>query len=364
MSEYIAIEREGKIDFVNTNDLEEAAANVIPKGGYGYIQSGAGDLITYKNNIKAFDKKVIVPGVLRDVENPDTSVDFQDMHLTAPIIMAPVAAHGLAHVEGEKYSAKGVANFGSIFTASSFASTTLEDIREAGGQDANQWFQFYMSKDNGINDQIIATAERNGSKAIVLTADATLDGNREADKRNHFTFPLAMPIVAAYQSGVGQTMDAVYKSAKQKLAPRDVEYIASHTDIPVYVKGVQSAEDVYRSLDAGARGIWVTNHGGRQLDGGPAAFESLEIVAEAVNGRAPIVFDSGVRRGQHVFKALASGADLVAIGRPVIYGLSLGGATGVEQVFNFFKDELALVMQLAGTQTIDDVRKFTLRDAW
>ena len=140
MTEYITSEREQKIDFVNTTDLEEGAAKVIPKGGYGYIQSGAGDLITYKNNVKAFDKKVIVPGVLRDVEDPDTSVDFQDMHLTAPIIMAPVAAHGLAHVEGEKYSAKGVANFGSIFTASSFASTTLEDIREAGGQDANQWF--------------------------------------------------------------------------------------------------------------------------------------------------------------------------------------------------------------------------------
>lgn len=132
--------------------------------------------------------------------------------------------------------------------------------------------------------------------------------------------------------------------------------------MPVYVKGVQSEEDVERALGAGAQGIWVSNHGGRQLDGGPASFDSLQIVAEAVAGRAPIVFDSGVRRGQHVFKAIACGADLVAIGRPVIYGLALGGATGVQQVFDFFKKELEMVMQLAGTQTVADIKKAVLRD--
>ena len=157
-------------------------------------------------------------------------------------------------------------------------------------------------------------------------------------------------------------MDAVYKSSKQKLSPKDVEFIAAHSDLPVYVKGVQSEEDVYRSLESGAGGIWVSNHGGRQLDGGPAAFDSLQYVAEVVDKRVPIVFDSGVRRGQHVFKAIASGADLVAIGRPVIYGLSLGGSTGVRQVFDFFKTELEMVMQLAGTQTVEDIKKIKLRE--
>ncbi|AIG65471.1 Putative L-lactate oxidase [Weissella ceti] len=357
---YIASELEGPISFVNTTDLEKGAEKIIPTGGFGYINSGAGDLITLRENETAFEHVKIEPGVLKNVENPDTSLVFDGMTLTAPIIMAPVAAHGLAHVQGEVASAAGVARFGTIYTASSFASKSLEDMREAAGPDAPQFFQFYMSKDNAINDQIIAAAEASGARAIVLTADATVGGNREADKRNGFTFPLAMPIVQAYQSGVGQTMDAVYKSAKQKLSPDDVSYITSRTDLPVYVKGVQNPNDVEPILAAGAGGIWVSNHGGRQLDGGPAAFDSLRRIADVVDHRVPIVFDSGVRRGQHVFKALASGADLIALGRPVIYGLALGGSVGVEQVFNFFQNELQLVMQLAGTQTIDDVKNFEL----
>ncbi|MBO0430847.1 alpha-hydroxy-acid oxidizing protein [Enterococcus sp. DIV0660C] len=359
---YQASTAEGAIDFINMYDLEEAAKEMIPQGGYGYISSGAGDIFTYQENEKAFNHKLIIPHVLRDVELPDTTTKFGNETLTAPIIMAPVAAHGLANVAAERASAKGVARFGTIYTASSYASCTLEEIREAGGEEAPQWFQFYMSKDDGINCDILDMAKRNGAKAIVLTADATVGGNRETDRRNGFTFPLAMPIVQAYQSGIGQTMDAVYGSSKQKLSPKDVEFITSYSDLPVYVKGVQSEEDVARALDAGASGIWVSNHGGRQLDGGPAAFDSLQYVAEAVAGRVPIVFDSGVRRGQHVFKAIASGADLVAIGRPVIYGLSLGGATGVQQVFDFFKKELEMVMQLAGTQTVEEIKKVALRE--
>lgn len=361
MKEYVAGTKEEMVDFINTKDLEEMAAQVIPTPAYGYISSGAGDLYTYKQNELAFNHQLIVPHVLRDVELPDTSYEFAGQKLTAPIIMAPVAAHKLAHIEGEKASAKGVAEFNTIYTASSFASCSLEEIRAAGGADAPQWFQFYMSKDDGINLNIIEMAERNGAQAIVLTADATVGGNRETDKRTGFTFPVSLPIVSEYQSGVGQTMDTVYGSAKQKLSPRDVEFIASHSKLPVYVKGVQDEADVERSLAAGAKGIWVTNHGGRQLDGGPAAFDSLQYVAKAVAGRVPVVFDSGVRRGQHVFKALASGADLVAIGRPVIYGLALGGSIGVKQVFDYFKRELEMVMQLAGTQTIADVKNTQLR---
>lgn len=359
---YQASTAEGAVDFINMRDLEEAAKEVIPEGGYGYISSGAGDTFTYRENERAFNHKLIIPHVLKDIELPDTRTNFSGDTLNAPIIMAPVAAHGLANVNAEKASAKGVARFGTIYTASSYASCTLEEIRAAGGEQAPQWFQFYMSKDDGINRDILAMAKRNGANAIVLTADATVGGNRETDRRNGFTFPLAMPIVQAYQSGIGQTMDAVYGSSKQKLSPQDVAIIAKESDLPVYVKGVQSEEDVARALDAGAQGIWVSNHGGRQLDGGPAAFDSLQIVADAVAGRVPIVFDSGVRRGQHVFKAIASGADLVAIGRPVIYGLALGGSTGVQQVFDFFKKELEMVMQLAGTQTIADIRQAKLRD--
>ncbi|GCF92251.1 L-lactate oxidase [Enterococcus florum] len=359
---YQTSDAEGTINFINMFDLEHMAQEVIPKGGFGYISSGAGDVFTYRENERAFEHQLIIPHVLKDVELPSTEKLFEGEKLRSPIIMAPVAAHGLANTKGEEASAKGVAEYGTIYTISSYASRTMEQIRQAAGPSANQWFQFYMSKDDGINLTILEQAKANGAKAIVLTADATVGGNRETDRRNGFTFPLAMPIVESYQTGVGQTMNAVYGSSKQKLSPKDVEFIVEHSSLPVYVKGVQSEEDVERALSAGANGIWVSNHGGRQLDGGPAAFDSLQYVSKAVDGRVPIVFDSGVRRGQHVFKALASGADLVAIGRPAIYGLALGGSVGIRQVFEFFQTELEMVMQLAGVQTIEEIQGIKLRE--
>ncbi len=352
---------EGTIDFVNVFDLEKMAQQVIPKGAFGYIASGAGDTFTLHENIRSFNHKLIVPHTLKGVENPDTSVTFDGDQLTSPIIMAPVAAHKLANEQGEVASAKGVGEFGTIYTTSSYSSTDLPEITQALNG-SPQWFQFYFSKDDGINRHIMDRVKDQGAKAIVLTADATVGGNREVDKRNGFTFPCNMPIVQEYlPEGIGKSMDFVYKSAKQALSPKDVEFIAQYSGLPVYVKGPQSAEDAFRALDAGASGIWVTNHGGRQLDGGPASFDSLQEVAEAVDKRVPIIFDSGVRRGQHVFKALASGADLVALGRPVIYGLAMGGSVGTRQVFEKINDELKMVMQLAGTQTIEDVLHFKLR---
>ncbi|AXJ13677.1 L-lactate oxidase [Streptococcus pluranimalium] len=352
---------EGTVDFVNVFDLEKMAQQVIPKGAFGYIASGAGDTFTLHENIRSFNHKLIVPHTLKGVENPDTSVTFDGDQLTSPIIMAPVAAHKLANEQGEVASAKGVGEFGTIYTTSSYSSTDLPEITQALNG-SPQWFQFYFSKDDGINRHIMDRVKEQGAKAIVLTADATVGGNREVDKRNGFTFPCNMPIVQEYlPEGIGKSMDFVYKSAKQALSPKDVEFIAQYSGLPVYVKGPQSAEDAFRALDAGASGIWVTNHGGRQLDGGPASFDSLQEVAEAVDKRVPIIFDSGVRRGQHVFKALASGADLVALGRPVIYGLAMGGSVGTRQVFEKINDELKMVMQLAGTQTIEDVHHFKLR---
>lgn len=352
---------EGSVDFVNVFDLEKMAQKVIPKGAFGYIASGAGDTFTLHENIRSFNHKLIVPHGLKGVENPSTEITFDGDKLTSPIILAPVAAHKLANEQGEVASAKGVKEFGTIYTTSSYSTTDLPEISQTLG-DSPHWFQFYYSKDDGINRHIMDRLKAEGVKSIVLTVDATVGGNREVDRRNGFVFPVGMPIVQEYlPNGAGKTMDYVYKAAKQALSPKDVEYIAQYSGLPVYVKGPQCAEDAFRALEAGASGIWVTNHGGRQLDGGPAAFDSLQEVAEAVDRRVPIVFDSGVRRGQHVFKALASGADLVALGRPVIYGLAMGGSVGTRQVFEKVNDELKMVMQLAGTQTIDDVKHFKLR---
>ncbi|TLQ03349.1 L-lactate oxidase [Pediococcus stilesii] len=353
---------EGPVDFINVFDLEKMAQKVIPKGAFGYIASGAGDTYTLHENIRSFNHKLIVPHTLMDVENPSTKTVFDGDELSSPLILAPVAAHKLANEKGEVASAKGVSEFGTIYTISSYSTVDLPEVTQALNG-SPEWFQFYFSKDNGINRHIIDRVKEQGIKAIVLTADATVGGNREVDARNNFVFPVNMPIVQEYLPvGVGKSMDYVYKSAKQKLSPKDVEFIAEYSGLPVYVKGPQAKEDVDRAIDAGAAGIWVSNHGGRQLDGGPAAFDSLQEVSKAVNHRVPIVFDSGIRRGQHIFKALASGADLVALGRPAIYGLALGGSEGTRQVFEKLNEELRLVMQLAGTQTIEDVKNYQLRD--
>jgi len=352
---------ENPLNVINVYDLEKEAAKVIPQGGYGYISSGAADLYTIQENIKAFNHKLVAPRVLQDIAfPPDVSTTFWGNKLTSPIIMAPVAAHKLANTQGEVATAKGVSRYGTIFTISSFASETYEaQAAEANGQP--QWFQLYQSKDDGATKQMLDVAKKNGAQAIVLTADATVGGYREADKRNGFTFPVGLPIVP-YQDGVDQTMDNVYKSAKQSLSPKDIDFIKSYSGLPVFVKGVQTAEDTEVAIRSGADGIWVSNHGGRQLDGGVASFDALQVVAKAARKRVPIVFDSGVRRGMHVFKALASGADLVAIGRPVIYGLALGGSQGVEAVFKELENELLIAMQLTGSHNIDEVKATNLID--
>lgn len=168
-------------------------------------------------------------------------------------------------------------------------------------------------------------------KAIILTVDATVDGYREADIKNKFAFPLPMANLTKFSEGDGQGkgIEEIYASAAQNIRPEDVKRIADYTQLPVVVKGIQTPEDAIRAIDAWAAGIYVSNHGGRQLNGGPGSFDVLGDIATSVNKQVPIIFDSGVRRGSDVFKALASGADIVALGRPVIYGLALGGAKGV-----------------------------------
>ena len=165
------------------------------------------------------------------------------------------------------------------------------------------------------------------------------------------------------ETGSGEGIAAIYAKAKQALRLKDIAFIKDYTHLPVFVKGVQSPKDVEPLIEAGVDGIWISNHGGRQLDGGPASFDVLANIAKVVNKRVPIIFDSGVRRGQHVFKALASGADVVGIGRPMLWGLNLGGSQGVTDVFNHFKKELLITMQLAGTHNIAEIKATELLDA-
>ena len=364
---YQASNEEHPIEIVNIASLEGRVKVRMEKGAFGYIRGGSEDEWTMKENTSSFNKKTIMPRVLRGIDHADLSTKLWDMDLATPIIQAPSAAQGLAHEKGEADTAKGVADAGSIFSISTYANTTIEDAA-AAAPNAPQFFQLYMSKDDGFNEFILEKAVKAGAKAIILPADSTLGGYREEDIVNKFQFPLPMPNLAAYSAksasgdGEGKGIAEIYAAAKQGLVPEDIKKIKDLTSLPVFVKGIQSPEDAEVAIAAGADGIWVSNHGGRQLDGGPASFDVLPLIAGVVNKRVPIVFDSGVRRGEHVFKALASGADLVAIGRPVIYGLNLGGAEGVKSVFDHLNKELSITMQLAGTKTINEVKNTRLHD--
>lgn len=355
--EYRASARDKKITIYDIGDLESMVAQIIPQGGFDYIRGGAETENTMRRNESAFDAVDIYPRVMTGVDNPDTRTSIFGVDISMPIIAAPSAAHGLAHVTAEAGSARGVAAAGTIMSVSTYASSTLAKIAEAGNG-APQWFQLYLSKDEDATRALVKSAEDLGYSAIILTVDAPIGGNRVRDARNDFKFPLDLPNVP--RSG-GQGIGTIFAAAKNNLTPYDVMWVKSMTDLPVIVKGIQHPDDADIAIGAGADAIWVSNHGGRQLDGAPAAFEVLSEIAVRVNKRVPIIFDGGIRRGQHVFKAVASGADVVAIGRPVIYGLALGGWRGVESVFEYLKADLQRVMWLAGAQTVAEIQDIELR---
>ncbi|GKT04147.1 lactate oxidase [Furfurilactobacillus entadae] len=358
---YEQSDREEKLTIVNLESLEARAKEIMPTGGFGYVAGGAENEWTMHENRDAFNHRQIAPRALSNIENPDLSTEVFGIKLKTPIMMAPTAAQGLAHSQGEVDTARGLAAVGGLMAQSTYSSKSISETA-AAAPEAPQFFQLYMSKDWDFNHHLLDEAVKAGVKAIILTVDATLGGYREADIVNDFAFPIPMPNLVSYSNGTGQGkgISEIYASAAQKIGPDDVKRIADYTHLPVIVKGIQTPEDARLAIAAGAQGVWVSNHGGRQLNGGPASFDVLEDVAKAVEGEVPVIFDSGVRRGSDAFKALASGADLVAFGRPTIYGLALGGALGVQSVYEHINEELQIVMQLAGTKTIQDVKKTDL----
>lgn len=351
---------EGDVTIYNINDLEQMAKHVIPQDGFDYIRGGADSEQTMARNVSAFDNIDIYPRVLTGVDEPNLNTSILGVDISLPVIAAPAAAHGLAHVSAEAGTARGVAASGTIMSVSNYASSTLADIAKAG-KGAPQWFQLYLSKDDDFNRKIVKQVENLGYKAIILTVDAPIGGNRIADARNNFKFPLPLPNVATSNKTKGQGIGKIFAAAQNNLTPYDIMRVKSMTKLPVIAKGIQHPDDAEIAILAGADAIWVSNHGGRQLDGAPAAIEVLPEIAERVNKRVPIIFDSGIRNGQHIFKAIASGADIVAIGRPVIYGLALGGWRGVVAVFDYLKKDLRRVMWLAGAQTVEDIKQIKLR---
>lgn len=367
--EYQASVAEKPLTIVNIGALEADVKASMDKGAFGYIRGGAEDENNMRSNTADFDRKYIMPRIMQGIERADIdlSTELLGIKLKTPIIQAPMAAQGLAHKEGEIATAKGMAEAGSIFSLSTYGNKTIEEVATASKNNPF-FFQLYMSKNDKFNEFTLENAKKFGAKAIILTVDSPVGGHREDDIRNNFTFPLGFANLELFaqqnsdssKTGKGAGISEIYAQAKQAFTPDDIAYVHKLSGLPVIVKGVQSPEDADMAIKAGAAAIWVSNHGGRQLDSGPSSFEVLPSIAKVVNKRVPIIFDSGIRRGSHVFKALASGADIVAVGRPILYGLHLGGSQGVNSVIQHLNKELSINMMLAGAKNIDAVKKTKL----
>jgi lactate oxidase len=344
------------LDLIDLLDIEQRAAQVIPKGGFGYIAGGAGDEWTMRDNRTAFERKQIMPRVLTGMGPADLRTEILGISIASPVIVCPMGGQGLAHVTAEAGTAMGAAAGNTIMTLSTVSTLSMEQVAEASS--GPKWFQLYMMKDEGINRDLLHRAKEAGYKAIAITVDATATGNREADARNKFAFPLHFGNLTS--KGTGGDVHALNANFALKLDPKSVEFVIKESGLPVIVKGISHPGDALLAISAGASAIQVSNHGGRQLDGSPATFSVLPLIAKAVDRKVPIILDSGIRRGQDVFKALASGADVVGLGRPVYYGLALGGWKGVQSVLELMNKELSMVMQLAGAQTVEDIKRTVL----
>ena len=358
------------LKIVNLAELEKEAAQSMEKGAFGYVRGGAENEQSLRENTSNFDKKYIEPRILTGMEmkDIDMSATLFGIPLALPVIQAPMAAHGLAHVDGELATTRGMLQAGSIPSLSTYGNKTIEEVAAAAGEGKPFFFQLYMSKNDAFNRFTIDRAKKSGAKAIILTVDAPVGGYREDDIRTNFKFPLGFANLEAFlatqndgtKSGAGSGIAEIFAQAKQNFVPSDINYVKKLSGLPVIVKGVQSPKDADIAIKAGADAIWVSNHGGRQLSSAPATIDTLPAIAKKVNKRVPVIFDGGVRRGSHVFKALASGADIVAVGRPIFYGLHLGGAQGVNSVMEQFKKELTINMMLAGTRNLKEIQNSKL----
>jgi lactate oxidase len=337
------------IEFINLRELEPAAQKVIPAGGFGYISSAAGDEWTKRENEAAFKRVTIAPRYLTGYQDADRSTTVLGSQLAMPLMVSAMAVHALAHETAEIGSAQGANAAKALYCAGSLSTKTLEEIAQACP--GPRWFQIYLPADRGAAAAVLGRAKAAGYTAIVLTIDTVVPSNRETDRRNRFRSPFPSGNYPGQAGGYGQ------EPIKRDLDWDDVEFIRKTTGLPVLLKGVMTPELAVAAVEHGCAGVQVSNHGGRQLDDVSASFTVLPRIADALHGRSVIVIDGGIRRGQDVFKSLALGANLVAIGRPVLYGLALGGWMGVQAVFQHLDAELEMTMRLAGARTIAEISR-------
>ncbi|KAA0911739.1 alpha-hydroxy acid oxidase [Pusillimonas sp. ANT_WB101] len=347
-------------DITAVADYAAYARERMTPSAWAYLDGAAADGITCTENLAAFQRLRLQQRVLTDMVGATTQFTLLGQRFNYPIFLAPVAYHKLAHAGAEIATMHAASAMGAGMIVSAQASTKLEDI--ASTAQAPLWFQLYIQPDRDFTLQLVRRAEAAGYQALVLTVDAPVNGVRNQEQRAGFALPpgveavnLCGSPVPAHTARPGTS--PVFGSKLLAGAPtwKDVQWLVQHTRLPVLLKGITHPDDALSGLDHGAEGIIVSNHGGRTLDTLPATIDMLPGIVRAVNGRAPVLLDGGIRRGSDVFKALALGASAVLVGRPYIYALAAAGAPGVAHVLHILRTELEVTMALAGTPTLADI---------
>lgn len=350
------------MELLNVEEYREAARERLPESAFDYYAGGARDELALRENRRAFERIRLRYRVLRDVGSREPGVRLLGEELSMPVAAAPTAFHELADPEGEAATARGVGEAGTLMILSTLSNRPMEEVVEAAAGPV--WFQLYLYRDRRVSEGLVRRAEAAGCGALVLTVDAPVLGVRERDVRNRFQLPDGVSVANLVPAGMDTLPDDVEDSGlaayvdalfDPSISWEDLEWLVGLADLPVLVKGVVHPEDARLAVEHGASGVVVSNHGGRQLDAAPATVDALPGVAEAVDGRVPLLLDGGVRRGSDVVKALARGADAVAVGRPVLWGLAVDGAAGVRAVLEMLRDEVDEAMALCGCGSAAEV---------
>ncbi|MBW4433213.1 MAG: alpha-hydroxy-acid oxidizing protein [Pelatocladus maniniholoensis HA4357-MV3] len=355
---------------LNLFEYEQQAQKCLSPMVWDYYASGAWDEITLRDNHAAFDRIKLRPRVLVDVSDRHLTTTILDQPLQMPLLIAPMAFQCLAHPEGELATAKAASSAGVGMVLSTLSTKSLEEVAQIYYSNYSQtpnpplWFQLYIHRDRNLTRALIERAYTAGYQALCVTVDAPVLGKRERDTRNQFTLPPGLQLANLVTiSGLNipdqEGESGLFTYFAQQLDPsvtwRDLEWLQSISPLPLAIKGILRGDDAVRAVECGAKVIIVSNHGGRQLDGAIASFDALAEIVKAVDGRAEVIVDGGIRRGTDIIKALALGAKAIMVGRPVLWGLAVDRQAGVNHVIEILHNELDLAMALSGCAKLEDI---------
>ena len=341
---------------LSIRDLELEARKRLAPAIYDYFAGGADDEVTLRANESAFARIGLVPRVLRGAGEPELGLDLLGCRTSMPVLIAPTAFHRLAHPDGERATARAAASAGTIMIVSMASTVPLEEVAvavqaAAKAGNANLWFQLYLQPDLQFTESIVRRAQAAGCKALVVTVDSPVFGRRERDLRNGF-LDLPPELCCENLHEPKGVREIVFSS---EFSWNHIHWLREVTSLKIVLKGILHPADAQLAVEYGADAVIVSNHGGRQLDTVPATIDLLPAIADAIDGRIPVVMDGGIRRGTDIVKAFALGANAIAVGRPVLWGLAAGGEDGVRQVLEMLRSELVRALALCGCSSPQDV---------